>query len=235
MATRPLSIALTFCAGLAAIAIGWYAGNELFVSGEPAAEDSVQDIAEAAANVSVLVKTLPSANRDGKQDKANAENDAALRGPLSSYADNPPPSVVAMPPPMRPNDVLKGAKPSRAYLNDTQIAGIKSRLKLSRAQEKYWPPVETSLRGVIAQISDYQARAKRSRDATFDTDSADIQQLKSSAKALYAQLRGDQKSEVITLATMAGMGPIVTAALDPPKPVVREAPKETPKETASEE
>ncbi len=101
----------------------------------------------------------------------------------------------------------KSEKPSRLFLNDTQIAGIKKRLKLTAAQQKYWAPVENALREVTLQIEDYQKRLKR-RDDSFDTDSAEIQRLKSASKALYAQLRGDQKNEISVLVRMAGLGPV---------------------------
>ena len=131
-----------------------------------------------------------------------------------------------MPPQMQPKP---SGKPSRAYLNDTQIAGIKKRLRLTKAQEPYWQPVEASLRSLMQQIADYQARLKTSRDASFDLDSDAIRQLKVSATALLAQLRGDQKSELMMLANMAGLGSFVTAL------AAEQTPKEETTETAKRE
>jgi hypothetical protein len=92
-----------------------------------------------------------------------------------------------------------------ALLSDVQIAGIKERLKLSSAQESYWPPVETALRAVARKI-----HAKRQVDPgagsmPIDPESEEVQQLKSAAMPLLFQLREDQKSEVRSLARIIGL------------------------------
>ena len=56
--------------------------------------------------------------------------------------DPPKPKAAAKPQPQK----------NYALLSDMQIAGIKERLKLSSAQESYWPPVETALRAVARKI-----------------------------------------------------------------------------------
>ncbi len=81
-----------------------------------------------------------------------------------------------------------------------QIAEIKQRLKLTAAQEKYWPPMETALREAMVQFYDYQKRSKKSGDETFDTNSAAVTRLKDTSRALFAQLRNDQKNEIMMLA-----------------------------------
>ena len=100
----------------------------------------------------------------------------------------------------------RSEKPSRLFLNDTQIAGIKKRLNLTAAQQKYWPPVESAMREVTLQIEDYQKRLKK-RDDSFDTNSDAIQRLKVATRALYAQLTGQQKNDISLLVRMAGLGP----------------------------
>jgi len=102
----------------------------------------------------------------------------------------------------------RSEKPSRLFINDMQIAGIKKRLNLTASQQRYWPPVENALRAVTMQIEDYQKRMKKSRDDSFDTDSDAITQLKASTKALYAQLNGQQKNDIMLLVRMAGLGPV---------------------------
>jgi hypothetical protein len=107
----------------------------------------------------------------------------------------PKPKVVAKPQPQK----------NYALLSDVQIAGIKERLKLSSAQESYWPPVESALRAVARKI-----HAKRQVDpgATgmpIDPESEEVQQLKSAAMPLLFQLREDQKSEVRSLARIIGL------------------------------
>jgi hypothetical protein len=101
----------------------------------------------------------------------------------------------------------RAEKPARLFINEMQIAGLRKRLNLTAAQQKYWPPVESALRRVTVQIEDYQKRQKKARDETFDTDSEAVQQLKTAAKALYAQLNGTQKNDLALLARMAGLGP----------------------------
>jgi len=92
-----------------------------------------------------------------------------------------------------------------ALLSDIQIAGIKERLKLSSAQESYWPPVETALRAVARKI-----HAKRQADPNaggmpIDPEAEEVQQLKSAAMPLLFQLREDQKNEVRSLARIIGL------------------------------
>jgi hypothetical protein len=110
--------------------------------------------------------------------------------------------------PAAPKVAAKPAPPpqkSYALLSDVQIAGIKERLKLSSAQESYWPPVESALRAVARKI-----HAKRQVDpgaagVPIDPDSEEVQQLKSAAMPLLFQLREDQKSEVRSLARIIGL------------------------------
>lgn len=103
--------------------------------------------------------------------------------------------------------IAKSEKPSRLFLNDTQIAGIKKRLNLTPAQQKYWQPVESAMREVTLQIEDYQKRLKKDRDDSFDTESDAITRLKTATRAFYSQLNGTQKNDLSLLVRMAGLGP----------------------------
>lgn len=138
----------------------------------------------------------------------------ALAEPLrQAYASTSPADIV-MPRPADPAatapakpKVASKPQPQKNYalLSDVQIAGIKERLKLSSAQESYWPPVETALRAVARKI-----HAKRQTDPgagsmPIDPDSEEVQQLKSAAMPLLFQLREDQKSEVRSLARIIGL------------------------------
>lgn len=210
MSKKTVYLLLTCCAGGLAAVSGWLVGDELFAR---------RQVAEAEP---AMITAYPAPNRDVKQDRfliaAKAvETTSAIPAPMvASYApeqtnfESARAELTSAPPPQaRPKIVAKIEKPSRAFLNDTQITGIKWRLNLDEKQEKYWPPVEKALRGLTEQIMDYQKRLKKSRDDSFDTESAEIKQLKSAAKIFLAQLRDEQKSEVVTLANMAGLGPIV--------------------------
>lgn len=106
----------------------------------------------------------------------------------------------------QPKAVAKPApQKSYALLSDIQIAGIKERLKLSAAQESYWPPVETALRAVARKIHAGRQANPSGTGVPIDPDAAEVQQLKSAAMPLLFQLREDQKSEVRSLARIIGL------------------------------
>jgi len=124
----------------------------------------------------------------------------------STSADNVMPKLADPAAAPKPKAASK-PQPQKTYalLSDVQIAGIKERLKLSSAQESYWPPVESALRAVARKI-----HAKRQVDpgatgVPIDPDSEEVQQLKSAAMPLLFQLREDQKSEVRSLARIIGL------------------------------
>ena len=106
----------------------------------------------------------------------------------------PPKPKLAAKPPLQKNYSL---------LSDTQIAGIKGRLKLTAAQEAYWPNVEAALRAVARKIHD----RKQASGTTppIDPQSAEVAQLRSAAMPLLGQLREDQKREVRALARIIGL------------------------------
>jgi hypothetical protein len=166
----------------------------------------------------------PVSNKQSKQDRLAVatlalaafepqQATATLSEPLrQAYASTAPadiglPKVTApVAAPAKPKAVSK-PQPQKNYalLSDIQIAGIKERLKLSSAQESYWPPVETALRAVARKI-----HAKRQADPNaggipIDPEAEEVQQLKSAAMPLLFQLREDQKSEVRSLARIIGL------------------------------
>lgn len=197
MAIRTTHLLLTCCAGGLAALGGWWLGEHLFF--QSASASLTKDETEVAA-------PYPVSNRDIKDDRATIAAPVDP-GPVSqilatanAYLSAPPPRVVTP----------KPEKPSRLMLSDMQIAGIKQRLKLTVAQEKYWSPMEASLREVMVQIYDYQKRGKKSGDETFDTESGSVARLKETSRALFAQLRTDQKNEIMMLARIAGLSSVVT-------------------------
>ncbi len=108
--------------------------------------------------------------------------------------------------PAKPKLVSKPA-PQKPYalLSDAQIAGIKDRLKLSSAQESYWPAVENALRAVARKIHAARQADPNATGAPIDPDADEVQQLKSAAMPLLFQLREDQKREVRMLARLIGL------------------------------
>ncbi len=108
--------------------------------------------------------------------------------------------------PAKPKLVSKPApQKSYALLSDAQIAGIKDRLKLSSAQESYWPAVENALRAVARKIHAARQADPNKTGAPIDPDADEVQQLKSAAMPLLFQLREDQKREVRMLARLIGL------------------------------
>lgn len=192
MATRTLSLLLICGAGVLAAAGGWLLGERLWPQDASAALPPAQTAAEA----------LPVANRDVKADRLAAV--AAPEPEINQVYETARAWLAA--PVTIPRPAVKPEKPSRLFLNDSQIAGIRKRLNLTPAQQRYWAPVEAALREVTLQIEDYKSRLKR-RDDTFDTDSDAIARLKAATRALYAQLSGTQKNDLALLVRMVGLGP----------------------------
>lgn len=196
---------ITCCAGGLAALSGWMVGDELFLRHT---ETAVASPAPPQADI------YPTANRDTKQDRflvaaSLVEAAPAPTSPAPEVANFESARAELTPEPPRAKPAPKPVKPSRAFLNDTQIAAIKQRLNLDDRQQKYWPPVDKALRGLTEQIMDYQKRLKK-RDDSFDTESVAIKDLKASSKTLLTHLRDEQKAEVLMLARMAGLGSVIT-------------------------
>ena len=122
------------------------------------------------------------------------------------------PRVAPPPEPVKPKLVAKPAsQKSYALLSESQIAGIKERLRLSAAQESYWPPVERALKAVARKIHVARQADPNANAASLGADSAEVQQLKSAAMPLLVQLREDQKDEVRKLARIIGLDQVASA------------------------
>lgn len=170
----------------------------------------------------------PVSNREGKSDRlmvtavALAPSEPSHTGAIPSeplrqaFAASPSSDIeglkitdpVARPPaPPKPKLASKPpAQKSYALLSDSQIAGIKERLKLSSSQESYWPAVESALRAVARKIhATRQADPNATGAPIIDPEAEEVQQLKSAAMPLLFQLREDQKREVRQLARLIGL------------------------------
>lgn len=178
------------------------------------------------AEMTSPVVRSPVANRQNKQDRltfaalapapVEPPRTFTLSEPLrQAYAASSPADLEAarvtapVMTPQVPTRSRPAEKPapqkSYALLSDGQIAGIKERLKLSSAQEYYWPAVETALRAVARRIHATRQADPRATGTPIDPDAAEVQQLKSAAMPLLFQLREDQKQEVRTLARLIGL------------------------------
>ena len=174
----------------------------------------------------------PVSNREGKRDRlevapmalafeppqAQIEVPArALIEPLRQAFASTTPADIPMPnmadPGASPTPKAAGKPQPQKYalLSDAQIAGVKDRLKLSSAQESYWPAVETALRAVARKIHATRQADPSATGTPIDPESEEVQQLKSAAMPLLFQLREDQKDEVRKLARIIGLDKVASA------------------------
>jgi hypothetical protein len=130
----------------------------------------------------------------------------------SAPAAAAPPTAAAKPQtPAAPAGHLSSRPGS--VLNYAQIASIKKRLNLTPDQEPLWPALETALRNVS-----YVGKAREIKVASLgngttgagpmtyiDTNSAEVQQLKSAALPLIMRLNDEQKREVKSMAYIMGL------------------------------
>jgi hypothetical protein len=184
-------------------------------------------LSAATAEVAPPAPQTPVSNKEAKNDRlavgnvtlASAEAAPTLNPTESlrqAFASSAPADVEAVQvtaavasqvAPTKPKPVARPA-PQKPYalLSDAQIAGIKQRLKLSSAQEYYWPAVENALRAVARKIHATRRVDPGAAGAPpIDPEAAEVQQLKSAAMPLLFQLREDQKQEVRTLARLIGL------------------------------
>ena len=145
------------------------------------------------------------------QDQSQDQTPVLTEPLRQAYASTAPADlgVPKLAEPAAPAKPKAAAKPqpqkNYALLSDVQIAGIKERLKLSSAQESYWPPVENALRAVARKIHAKRQVDPGATSVPIDPESEEVQQLKSAAMPLLFQLREDQKSEVRSLARIIGL------------------------------
>ena len=88
-------------------------------------------------------------------------------------------------------------------LDDKQIASIKQRLKLTSAQERYWPPVESALRDLVLYM---HSQRSQPISKVLDPGNDPVKRMMTVGMPFLAQLREDQKSQIQALARMAGLG-----------------------------
>lgn len=95
------------------------------------------------------------------------------------------------------------AKQTTVLLDDKQIAAIKQRLKLTKAQERYWPPVESALRDLVLYLHSQRGQPI---PKVLDANSEQVKRMLAVGMPFLAQLREDQKSQIQALAHIAGLG-----------------------------
>jgi hypothetical protein len=89
-------------------------------------------------------------------------------------------------------------------LNEAQIVGIESRLRLTPRQAEHWPAVAAALRDVGRRF--FQRRHPNQKVAQkVDVNSPEVQRLIETATPLILQLSEDQKREVRQLVRIIGL------------------------------
>jgi hypothetical protein len=120
-----------------------------------------------------------------------------------------PPTAEAKPKAQNPAATARhvASRPG-SVLNDAQIATIKRRLDLTPDQESLWTAVETALRNIsyVRKAPEIEsASAGNGPMAYIDTNSAEVQQLKSAALPPIMRLNDDQKRVVKSIAYIMGL------------------------------
>jgi hypothetical protein len=110
-------------------------------------------------------------------------------------------------------DDFQTAKGER--LAEIDIGYVKRVLRLTAEQERYWPPVESALRGLSRRQADAEpagfVRRLSRRVVSIVLDSAAVERLAVSARPLVAVLDDEQKRTAMTLAQQMGLGPVLAA------------------------
>jgi hypothetical protein len=214
--TRAIAIIALSCflvAGVAAASMLERVGVPRLEKASPVAEGPVSN-AESKQDRLAIVSVAPTSLEPSLASAPTADLKAPLRQAFASAAESTAPAEVeapkittpVAPPPQKPKLATK-PPPQKPYalLSDAQIAGIKERLRLSSAQESYWPGVERALRAVARKIHATRQANPNATGAPIDPEAEEIRQLKSAAMPLLFQLREDQKREVRTLARLIGL------------------------------
>jgi len=213
--------------GVSTIRLGWaspWAQADLSSASAP-----IADVPAKADNLASLIRsavTIPERRRyalaaattasdlDRLYDMVTAAAPMTAAEPAPAPAAEPPQAPA---PPPRVHDAaapLPAAKPKlppappapMGLLDDGQIAGIKSRLRLTPEQAEHWPGVETALRAVAKmQLREMRLHRNSNGKVNIDVNSPEVQQLVWAAMPLLGQLREDQKREVRRLVRVIGL------------------------------
>ena len=114
------------------------------------------------------------------------------------------PKHLLPPSPNAPIPVAQGN-----VLDDSQISGLRGRLRLTSDQIEYWPAVESALREVVrTQLRGIKHSA--GTQLNIDVNSPVVRKLIWAAMPLLMRLRGDQKSEIRRLARVIGLDQVAS-------------------------
>jgi hypothetical protein len=125
--------------------------------------------------------------------------------------------LLSDPPASQANEFAADSSQQFQMPASIDIGRIRSVLRLTAEQERYWPPVEAALRNVArqqagAEPAGFVRRISR-RVVSIVLNSAAVERLAVAARPLIAVLDNDQKQAASGLAQEMGLGPVVMAAL----------------------
>jgi hypothetical protein len=172
----------------------------------PAAAATLGSVQVALLNPEPLVRAplqqaaapAPSAQQVTVQMASAEDAAAATSQPAARPAVIKPVAAAVRHPTERPGFVL----------NDAQIASIKARLRLTADQEEMWPAVEAALRNLAymrAREAHRHGAPANMQLASADSNSTDVQDLKSAAIPLIMSFNAEQKDEVRNIAHVMGL------------------------------
>jgi zinc resistance-associated protein len=104
------------------------------------------------------------------------------------------------------------ARPSSGIvITDAQIAQFKAMLKLTPAQERYWVPVEATLREISKRQAQQTGSGLIHRLTSITLDAAVMRRLSSAALPLLKSLDEDQKRHAQQVARAMGFASVASA------------------------
>lgn len=126
------------------------------------------------------------------------------------------PASVAAPVPLPRRRAVPDARTEQPHPEtpSAQVARIKTALKLTPEQERYWPPVEAALRDIMGQMDREIGRSAdpgRRAAQPPQVNSARVQRLTSAAMPLLMTFDEAQKREVRRIARNLGMDNVASA------------------------
>jgi hypothetical protein len=137
-----------------------------------------------------------------------ANPNAANPNATNSSAAPDRPAIAAAP---LPRQKPKRPPQESGLLDDTHIAGIKTRLQLTPEQVEYWPAVEAALRDIgKTQFRDQHIKLAHAGKAKIDVNAPEVQKLVWAAMPLLMRMREDQKREVRKLARVIGLDSVAS-------------------------
>jgi zinc resistance-associated protein len=100
---------------------------------------------------------------------------------------------------------------SGLVITDGQIAQFKAMLNLTPAQERYWAPVEATLRELARRQSQQNGTGFIARLTSVSLDAAGMRRLASAALPLIKSLDEDQKRQAMHVARAMGFASVAAA------------------------